>query len=43
LFNNWPNSYQTCFQPVDLTLAENEAHYEQQLRNCQHFFIKKSI
>jgi len=28
---------------VDLTLAENEAHYEQQLRNCQHFFEKKSI
>jgi hypothetical protein len=42
-FNNWPNSYQTCFQRVDLTLAENEAHYEQQPLNCQHLFVKKSI
>ena len=42
-FNNWPNSYQTCSQPVDLTLAENEAHSKQQLRNCQHLFIKKGI
>jgi len=28
---------------VDLTLAENEAHSKQQLRNCQHLFIKKGI
>ena len=37
--NNWPNSYQICLQPVDLTLAENEAHSKQQLRNCQHLFF----
>ena len=42
-FNNWPNSYQICSQPVDLTLAENEAHSKQQLRNCQHLFIKKGF
>jgi len=28
---------------VDLTLAENEAHSKQQLRKCQHLFVKKSI
>jgi hypothetical protein len=28
---------------VDLTLAENEAHYEQQPLKCQHLFVKTSI
>jgi hypothetical protein len=28
-------------QQVDLTLAENEAHYEQQPINCQPLFVKK--
>ncbi len=43
LSNNWPNSYQIGFQPVDLTLAESEAHSKQRLINCQLFFIKTSI
>jgi hypothetical protein len=29
-------------QHVDLTLAENEAHYEQQPINCQPLFVKKN-